>query len=111
VPCPREIYNGQEFENESAWLSHAATVHKYDLHVKLHRSTTLPLSIRPSTKSSKPTGIVFVDDGEIGGSTTEASAIGIKGSSSSAPMSSSSSFSSDCLDVIDPRILADSEML
>jgi hypothetical protein len=42
VPCPREICNGQEFENEYAWLSHAATMHKYDLHVKLHRSATLP---------------------------------------------------------------------
>jgi hypothetical protein len=30
VPRPREIYNGQEFENGSDWLSHAATVHKYE---------------------------------------------------------------------------------
>jgi len=29
VPRPREIYNGQEFENGSDWLSHAAMVHKY----------------------------------------------------------------------------------
>ena len=105
--CPRDICNGQEFENEYAWLSHAATVHKYDLHVKLHRSATLPRSIRPSIKpSTKPAGIMFVDDGEIGGSTTEDSAIGTEGSSSSMPMSSSSS---ECLDLIDPRILADSE--
>jgi hypothetical protein len=110
VPCPREICNGQEFENEYAWLSHAATVHKYDLHVKLHRSATLPRSIRPSTKpSTKPAGIVFANDGEIGGSTTEDSAIGTEGSSSSASMSSSSS--SECLDVIDPLILAESERL
>jgi hypothetical protein len=47
------------------------------------------------------------DDGEIGGSTTEDSAIGTEGRSSLAPMSSSS----ECLDVIDPRILADSERL
>jgi Protein of unknown function (DUF3435) len=72
VPCPREICNGQEFENVYAWLSHAATVHKYELHVKLHRSATLPQSIRPSTKpSTEHAGIMFVDDGEIGGSTTE----------------------------------------
>jgi hypothetical protein len=44
----------------SAWLSHAATVHKYDPHVKLHRSATLPLSIRPSKPSTKPARIVFV---------------------------------------------------
>jgi hypothetical protein len=107
VPYPLDICNGQEFENEYAWLSHAATVHKYDLHVKLHRSVTLPRSIRPSTKpSTEPAGIMFVDDGEIGGSTTEDSAIGTEGSSSSVPTSSSSS---ECLDVIDPRILADSE--
>src|SRR5437868_13298525 len=57
--------DGQEFENESAWLSHAATVHKYDLHVKLHRSATLPLSIRPSIRpSTKPAGIAFVDISE-----------------------------------------------
>src|ERR1700722_1567287 len=41
----------------------------YDLHVKLHRSATLPRPVHPSTK---PVGIVFVDDGEISGSTTEA---------------------------------------
>ena len=108
MPCPREICNGQEFENEYAWLSYAARVHKYDLHVKLHRSAILPRSIRPSTKpSTKPAGIMFVDDGEMGGSTTENSAIGTEGSSSSVPTSSSSS--SECLDMIDPRILADSE--
>jgi hypothetical protein len=50
---------------------------------------------------------MFVDDGEIGGSTTEDSAIGTEGGSSSVPTSSSSS--SECLDVIDQRILADSE--
>ena len=49
---------------------------------------------------------MFVDDGEIGGSTTEDSAIGTEGSSSSTPMLSLSS--SECLDMIDPRILADS---
>lgn len=108
MPCPREICDGQEFENESAWLSHAATVHKYDLHVKLHHSATLPLSIRPSTKpSTKPAGIAFVDGGEIDGSMTEVSAINTERSSSSAPMSSSSF--SERLDVIDSRILADSE--
>jgi hypothetical protein len=58
------------------------------------------------TPSTEPAGIMFVDDGEIGGSTTEDSAIGTEGSSSSVPTSSSSS---ECLDVIDPRILADSE--
>ena len=80
MPCPREICNGQEFESEYAWLSHAVTVHKYDLHVKLHRSATLPRSIHPSIKSSaKPAGIMFVDDGEISGSTTEDSAIGTEG--------------------------------
>jgi hypothetical protein len=85
-------------------------VHKYDLHVKLHRSAILPLSIRPSTKpSAKPAEIVFVNNDEIGGSTTEDSAINTKGSSSSAFISSSSSLK--CLDVINPRILADSEML
>jgi hypothetical protein len=106
VPCPREICNGQKFENESAWLNHAATVHKYDLHVKLHRSATLPRSIGPSTKpSTKPAGIVFVNDGETDGSTTEDSAIGTKRSCSSTSMPSSSF--SECLDVIDPRILAD----
>jgi hypothetical protein len=83
-------------------------VHKYDLHVKLYRSVILLRSIRPSTKpSTKPAGIMFIDDGEIGGSTTEDSAISTEGSSSSVPTSSSSS--SECLDVIDLRILADSE--
>jgi len=110
VPCPREICNGQEFENEYAWLSNAATVHKCDLHVKLHRSATLPRSIRPSTKpSTKPAGIVFVNDGEIGGNMTEDPAIGTEGSSSSVSISPSSS--SECLDMIDPRILAESEGL
>jgi hypothetical protein len=47
-------------------------------YVKLHRSATLPRSIGPSTK---PAGIVFVNDGEKGGSTTEDSAIGTKRSS------------------------------
>jgi hypothetical protein len=51
---------------------------------------------------------MFVDDGEMGGSTTENSAIGTEGSSSSVSTSSSSS---ECLDVIDLRILADSEGL
>lgn len=37
VPCPREICDGQEFENVSAWFSHAATVQKYDPHVNLQR--------------------------------------------------------------------------
>jgi hypothetical protein len=27
VPCPREICNGLEFENEHAWFSHATRVH------------------------------------------------------------------------------------
>jgi hypothetical protein len=53
---------------------------------------------------------VFVNNGEIGGSTTEDSAIDTEGSSSSASMSSTSSFS-ECLDVIDPRTLAESERL
>jgi hypothetical protein len=82
VPCPREICNGQEFESEYAWLSHAVTVHKYDLHVKLHRSAILPRSIRPTKPSTKPAGIVFVNGGEIGGSMTEDSAIGTEGKQS-----------------------------
>jgi len=36
VPCPFEIYGGEKFENVYAWPSHAARVHKYDSHVKLH---------------------------------------------------------------------------
>jgi hypothetical protein len=82
-------------------------MHKYDLHVKLHRFATLPRSIRPFIKPfTEPAGIIFVDDGEIGGSTTKDSAIGTEGSSSSVPMSSSFL---ECLDVIDLRILADFE--
>ena len=38
VQCPREICGGQKFESVYIWLNHAARVHKYDLHVKLHRS-------------------------------------------------------------------------
>ena len=79
-------------------------MHKYDLHVKLFRSVILPRSIRPSTKpSTKPAGIVFVNNGEIGGSTTEDSAIDTEGSIV-VPFS-------ECLDVIDPRILAEFERL
>jgi hypothetical protein len=85
-------------------------VHKYDLYMKLHRSVTLPRFIYPSIKpSTKPTGIMFVNNGEIGGNITKDPAIGTEGSSSSVFISPSSS--SECLDMIDPRILAESEGL
>jgi len=75
--------------------------------MKLHYFATLLLSICPSIRPSfKPAGIVFVGDGKISGSMTKDSVIGTKRSSSSASMSSSSF--SECLDVIDPLILADS---
>ena len=89
------------------WLSHATRVYKDHSHMKLHYFATLLWSIRPSFK---PAGIVFIDDGKIGGSMAKDSVIGTKRSSSLASMSSSSSFS-ECLDVIDPRILAGSERL
>jgi hypothetical protein len=109
MPCPREICDGQKFENESAWLSHAATVHKYDLYVKLHRFITLPRFIHPSIKSStKPAGIVFVNNSEINNNIIKDPAINIKGSSSLMFMSSSSL---ECLDMIDLRILTESERL
>ena len=77
----------------------------YDLHVKLYRSATLPRSTGPSAKPSvKSAAVVFVDDGEIGCSMSEDSAIGTERSSSSAS-------SSECLDVINPRSLADSQRL
>jgi hypothetical protein len=83
-------------------------VHKYDLHVKLHRSVTLPRFVRPSTNPfTKPAGIMFVDNSEIGDSITEDSVLDTEGSSSSVLISSFSSL--ECLDVINPRILADSE--
>jgi len=84
-------------------------MYKDQSHMKLHYFATLLWSICPSFK---PAGIVFVDDGKIGGSMTKDSVIGTKRSSSPASilLSSSSSFS-ECLDVIDPRILADPERL
>ena len=39
VQYPREICGRQKFESVYAWLGHTARVHRYDLHVKLHRST------------------------------------------------------------------------
>jgi hypothetical protein len=72
VPCPLEICGGQKFESVYAWLSHASRVHKYDLHVKVHRCATLSRSTSPS---AKPGEIVFVDDGETSGTGTEDSAI------------------------------------
>jgi hypothetical protein len=76
--------------------------------VKLHHYVTLPRSVRPSIKPfTKFTGIIFVDNSERGDSIIKDSVLDIEGSSSLVLMLSFSS--AECLDVINPRILADSE--
>jgi hypothetical protein len=69
LSCQKCLFAASLNSRRKRFSATAARLHKYDLHVKLHRSATLPRPVRPSTK---PVGIVFVDDGEISGSTTEA---------------------------------------